>query len=53
MVQRLQIARKDACGLEKWRENDPKMSRNSEIAKNGILERIDITETEISPQLSF
>ena len=53
MVQRLQIARKDACGLEKWHENDPKMSRNSEIAKNGILERIDITDPEISPQLSF
>ena len=30
-----------------------KMSRNSEIAKNGILEQIDITDPEISPQLSF
>ena len=53
MVQRLQIARKDACGLEKLHENGPKMSRDSEIAKNGILERVDITNPEISPQLSF
>ena len=53
MVQRRQIARKDACGLKKWHEIDPKMSRNSEIAKNGMLERIDITDPEISPQLSF
>ena len=53
MVQRLQIACKDACGLEKWHENDQKMLGNSEIAPNGILERIDITDPEISPQLSF